>query len=75
MKNVKYRDEIISLIIKKLKSTESMADLSDIGNLIGIAIGSVNCEDGKDKNMLGFEKDSFIDGYLHGYSLKDGTHG
>ena len=43
-------------------------------NEIGIAVGEHTCKDGKDLNIWVFEKNSFICGFEHGYSLKDGTH-
>ena len=49
-------------------------DLSDIGNCIGMAISQHTCKDGKDLNIWSFEKDDFIVGFNHGYSLNDGTH-
>lgn len=63
--------------IKKIKqdlidvlNTDNVSyDLSDIGNIIGIAIGE------HISNDLGFEKDSFIHGIKHGISLIDKTHG
>jgi hypothetical protein len=43
------------------------SDISDIGNVIGIAVGKHIVE-------LGLDKEDFINGIKHGISLKDGTH-
>jgi hypothetical protein len=43
-------------------------DISDIGNEIGYAIGSVL------ENMTEYEINSFVTGFKHGVSLKNGTH-
>lgn len=70
MKNLKK--EIIQSIKNELDKLEkqNFGDLSDIGNSIGMAVGSVIC----DQNELGFDKEDLISGYEHGFSLKDGTH-
>lgn len=71
----KYRDKVIVAIEKALKENkERITDLSDIGNEIGFAVGSITCKDGKDLNIWSFEKDDFEHGFSHGYSLKDGSH-
>jgi hypothetical protein len=49
---------------------DSEADLSDVGNEIGIVIARYF-----DENDIGFDKDSFLAGLNHGISLTDGTHG
>jgi hypothetical protein len=43
-------------------------DISDIGNEIGYAIGSVL------ENMTEYEMNSFVTGFKHGVSLTNGTH-
>lgn len=45
-------------------------DLSDIGNEIGIVVAKTI----HGKNIPGFEKEDFINGFNHGYSLIDGSH-
>jgi len=44
------------------------SDISDIGNVIGIAVGKIM------SNKENFDKDHFINGFKHGISLTDGTH-
>lgn len=62
-------------IIERLQQAKSRpAHLDDIGNEIGIAVGQNTCIDGKDRNIWAFEQYSFIGGFEHGYSLKNGTH-
>ena len=63
-----------SIINDLLQNPDRITDLSDIGNYIGIAISKITCKDGKDLNLWSFEKDDFINGFNHGYSLNDGTH-
>ena len=46
------------------------ADMSDVGNEIGIIIAKYFNDEG-----TGWEVDSFITGLIHGISLTDGTHG
>jgi hypothetical protein len=46
------------------------ADISDVGNEIGIIIAKYF--DDKD---FGWDRGGFIDGLNHGISLTDGTHG
>jgi hypothetical protein len=46
------------------------ADISDVGNEIGIIIAKYF--DDKD---VGWDRHGFIDGLNHGISLTDGTHG
>lgn len=47
------------------------SDVSDIGNAIGMAVGKHIAN----KEKFGYEKNDFLSGFNHGYSLKDGTHG
>jgi len=70
-----YRDKVIEAIEKSLKENKKrITDLGDIGNEIGIAVGSITCKDGNDLNIWSFEKDDFEHGFNHGYSLFDGSH-
>lgn len=72
---IQYRDKIIESIVKELTKDDLICqDLSDIGNIIGIAVGNVTCQDQKDKNIPTFEKEDFEYGFQHGYSLRDGSH-
>jgi hypothetical protein len=73
MKNIEIIDDLIKQLedLKKHPST----DLGDIGNIIGITIGQhiidirINfCQE------MGFDKEAFMDGLHHGFSLTDGTH-
>jgi hypothetical protein len=72
MKKELYK-KICDDIINHLQSREG-TDLSDIGNYIGISVSMNTCKDQKDMNIWAFEKDDFIGGFEHGYSLNDGTH-
>ena len=56
----------ISNHLKKLKNYNG--DISDIGNEVGYAIGSIL------ENMTEDEINSFITGFKHGVSLTNGTH-
>ena len=58
---------IISDIMKIIKDSD-VYDISDIGNLIGIAVAKYLNEN------MGFEKEDFINGIKHGISLVDGSH-
>ena len=70
-----YRDKVIEAIKKALDDDkERITDLGDIGNKIGIAVGSITCNNGKDLNIWSFEKDDFEHGFNHGYSLMNGSH-
>lgn len=64
-------DIILNLQIAK---NGHIGDLGDIGNEVGRAVGHNTCKDNKDLNIWAFERDDFTSGYLHGYSLQDGTH-
>ena len=44
------------------------SDLSDVGNEVGIIIAKYFSKD------LGWDRDSFIHGLIHGISITDGTH-
>jgi hypothetical protein len=63
-----------SIINDLLQNSDRITDLGDIGNYIGIAISKITCKNGKDLNLWSFEKDDFILGFNHGYSLNNGTH-
>lgn len=70
-----YRDKVIEAIKKALDDNRKrITDLGDIGNEIGLAVGSITCKKGKDLNIWSFEKDDFEHGFSHGYSLMDGSH-
>jgi hypothetical protein len=70
-----FKDLIItSIAIELAISGNYLTDLSDIANCIGMAVSKITCEDGKDLNLWSFQKDDFISGFNHGYSLNDGTH-
>lgn len=49
-------------------------DLTDVGDFIGKAIGQNTRKDEKDLNIWAYDKNSFVFGFHHGYSLFDGTH-
>ena len=61
-------------IILKLQHIKYTGHLDDLGNEIGMAVSKHICKNGKFLNIFGFDKESFIDGFDHGVSLKDGTH-
>lgn len=65
---------IYSIVNDLLQNPDRMTDLSDIGNFIGIAVSKITCKNGADMNLWSFEKDDFILGFNHGYSLNNGTH-
>lgn len=68
-------DGIIKDVITELSAIMVFrGDLSDLGNAIGRAVSSHTCKDGQDLNLFGFEKEDFLHGFTHGYSLNDGTH-
>lgn len=69
-----FFNKIKNEIIDRLEKMHYTGDLGDLGNEIGIAVGEQTCKDGKDLNIWSFEKNSFICGFEHGYSLKDGSH-
>ena len=50
------------------------ADLTDLGDFIGKAIGQNTCKGAKDLNIWAYDEESFVGGFYHGYSLQDGTH-
>ena len=62
--------EIIDELKKELEHLKQYkgADISDIGNSIGFVIGAYI------SNEMGYEKESFMAGLNHGFSLRDGTH-
>lgn len=68
--NQLYRD-IKEEIIAQLKNSDYIGHIDDLGNLIGVAIGKHIAN----KNIMCFQKEDFIMGLNHGYSLEDGTHG
>ena len=61
--------EILKLITLKLNNVSyNNGDISDIGNEVGLAIGSIL------ENMTDEEINDFISGFRHGVSLTNGTH-
>jgi len=59
----------LKLITSKLDNVPyNNGDISDIGNEIGIAVGSIL------ENMTEEEINDFISGFKHGVSLTNGTH-
>ena len=58
-------------IIKQLSLCDYNGHIDDLGNLIGIAVGRHIAN----KKIWAFEKEDFISGFEHGYSIEDGTHG
>jgi hypothetical protein len=61
--------EILKLITLKLNNVSyNNGDISDIGNEVGLAIGSIL------ENMTQEEIGDFIRGVRHGISLTNGTH-
>jgi len=61
-------------IIQKLENMSYDGHIDDLANEIGIAVSNNTCKNNKDLNIWSFEKESFIGGFEHGYSLNDGTH-
>ncbi len=64
----KFKEVIKDLKEQLNKINYSGGDLSDVGNEIGLVIGKYL------KEELGYEKEDFIGGLNHGFSLIDGTH-
>lgn len=62
-------NKTIDEIKKELDGLHDGADFSDIGNAIGLVIGTYQNE------KPGFDADIFIDGFEHGLSIANGTHG
>ena len=61
--------EILKLMTLKLNNVSyNNGDISDIGNEVGLAIGSIL------ENMTDEEIDDFVIGFRHGVSLTNGTH-
>jgi hypothetical protein len=61
--------EILKLITLKLNNVSyNNGDISDIGNEVGLAIGSIL------ENMTDEEINDFVSGFRHGISLTNGTH-
>jgi len=59
----------LKLITSKLDNVPyNNGDISDIGNEIGIAVGSIL------ENISEEEINNFISGFRHGVSLTNGTH-
>jgi hypothetical protein len=66
---MKKFEKVKKEIIEQLNKVDYDGDLSDIGNEIGLVIAKYF-----DENQIGYEKVAFINGYIHGISLIDGTH-
>ena len=61
--------EILKLMTLKLNNVSyNNGDISDIGNEVGLAIGSIL------ENMTDEEINDFVSGFRHGVSLTNGTH-
>ena len=61
--------EILKLITLKLNNVSyNNGDISDRGNEVGLAIGSIL------ENMTDEEINDFVSGFRHGVSLTNGTH-
>jgi hypothetical protein len=58
---------------EQLENDEISGDLSGIGNEIGVLFGRL-INDLYPKGLDQFEKDDFISGFEHGWSLTDDTH-
>ncbi len=67
-KNREISNAIRALMNSQEDILEDKSDLSDFGNIIGLAIGE-HIDD-----EMGYELEDFISGLRHGISLKDGTH-
>lgn len=59
-------------IIMELSNCKYDGDLTDIGDLVGRAVGRIVIAN---NNPEAFEKDDFMIGFNHGFSIEDGTHG
>lgn len=61
--------EVLKYMTLKLNNVSyNNGDISDIGNEVGLAIGSIL------ENMTDEEIDDFVSGFRHGVSLTNGTH-
>jgi len=67
-REINFRKTILSISTKLLALPYDDGDISDIGNEIGIVVGS--CVEG----MTEEEINDFISGFRHGVSLTNGTH-
>jgi hypothetical protein len=67
-RQIDFRKTITHICIKLLEVKYDNMDISDIGNEIGIAVGSIL------ENMTQEEINYFINGIRHGVSLTNGTH-
>ena len=66
--NMKDIRVVINDLTKELEDIPELCDLSDVGNVIGIVIGKHLSDE------MGYEKEDFLTGLNHGFSLADGTH-
>ena len=67
-REINFRKTILSISTKLPALPYDNGDISDIGNEIGISVGS--CVEG----MTEEEINDFISGFRHGVSLTNGTH-
>ena len=67
-REINFRKTILGISTKLPGIPYDNGDISDIGNEIGIAIGSFI------EDMTEEEIDDFISGFRHGVSLTNGTH-
>jgi hypothetical protein len=67
-REIHVRKTIADICIKLLEVQYSNADVVDIGNEIGFAVGT------SIQNMTQEEITDFITGFKHGVSLTNGTH-
>ena len=68
-KRNKLRKELVEIIQTWNAIENRQEDLGDLGNNIGIVVGKYF-----KKKKWGYQKDSFLHGLNHGFSLADGTH-
>ena len=67
-RDIDFKKILTKLSLKLPKVKYNNGDLSDIGNEVGIQLGSIL------KNMTEEEIRDFISGFRHGVSLTNGTH-
>ena len=66
-------DTVIKSIIDRLENIQYVGDFSDIGNEVGISIGTFLTTNKREQLGMGFVED-FLSGFKHGISLSNGTH-
>jgi hypothetical protein len=67
-RQIDFKKVITDISVKLPAIPYDNGDISDIGNEIGIAVGSIL------ENMTQEEINDFISGFRHGVSLTNGTH-